>query len=156
MNYSDYTDYVQIRHEFIYPRIDVQRTNYNGDPPVITQQLSNENAAIYPLCAIFPSATISVVRNSRIFHPETFKVFSPRVIIDTSSAVYLSLEKTPVLYANSTWIVLRMRGTPEVDSLESIARELSGEYTCRTEDVLWQNPQNVTIYLNLTTQVVRK
>lgn len=153
------TDYLQAQQTFIFPHSSVPHTS--GDHPVVTQQLLSKTGSIYPLCATFPNAKIVVLRNNKAYHPKTFRIFrSVDDRIYRASGIQVYLETYPVTYANVTWIVLRMFTSGEhnvnSESLEATARELNGGYTCRAEGALWQNPQNITIHLNFTTQLVGK
>lgn len=132
----------------------------SGDHPVVTQRLLRTTATIYPLCATFPSANIAVLRNNRTHRPKMFNPFRQNEDdrIYNANNLQVVMETSSVIHASATWIMLRMytNGDPSVSSLEAVARELNGGYTCKTEDALWQNPQNITIHLNLTTRVVGK
>ena len=71
---------------------------------------------------------------------------------------FAALEQRLAPNAQVMWVVIRLygQGHPNINTMESIRAKLNGMYTCKTEDVTWQPPKNVTFHLNLTNFIVGK
>ena len=106
-----------------------------------------------PLCAVFPSTKVAVVKDNITYHPHQF--ISTTVLAEWQDFEF-TLEEYPDTKAQVKWILLRMYGSHKNEPLENILRKLNGMYTCVTEDVSWQPVHTRTVNLNLTAGAVGK